>query len=86
MCFIGVKIMSDFEISFIFILVPSKLKVKFDLSHVNYVDKFDFIFCISFFLETDFVLVHCYFKYPHFTMYFFIVLMKNMGEKEEEQV
>lgn len=51
MCFIGVKIMSDFEIFFIFILVPSKLKVKFDLSHVNYVDTFGFIFYISFSLR-----------------------------------
>lgn len=84
MHFIGVKIMSDFEIPFIFILVPSKLKVKFDLSYVNYVDKFGFVFCISFFLETDFVLVHCYFKYPHFTMYFFTALLKNKGEKEEQ--
>lgn len=49
MCFIGVKIMSDFEIFFIFISVSSKLKIKFDLNHVNYVDKFGLVFCISFF-------------------------------------
>lgn len=86
MLFVGVKSMSDFEIFFIFTLVPRKLKVKFDLSRGNYVEKFGFIFCVCSFLETSFLLVYCYFKYTHFPIYFFISLLKNTREKKGEQV
>lgn len=82
--------MNNFFKKIIFTLVLRYLKVKFDLGHDHYIEKFGFISCLFSFLEAVFFffignIVYYYFKYTFYYIFLYCLSGKYGREKEKEK-